>query len=33
MCIRDRYVINLDNYINRNVADLSMGIQGASTIQ
>lgn len=29
----ETYVINLDNYINRNVADLSMGIQGASTIQ
>jgi predicted ATPase len=29
----DTYVINLDNYTNKNVADNSMGIQGASTLQ
>ncbi|MBZ2184245.1 MAG: AAA family ATPase [Bryobacter sp.] len=27
------YVINLDNYINKNVADQTMGIEGASTLQ
>lgn len=27
------YVINLDNYTNKNVADQTMGIQGASTLQ
>ena len=27
------YVINLDNYINRNVVDAGMGVEGASTIQ
>lgn len=27
------YVIDLDRYINRNVADLTMGVEGASTIQ
>lgn len=30
---KDTYVINLDNHKNKNVADLSMGVQGASTIQ
>jgi predicted ATPase len=29
----DTYVINLDQYTNKNVADNSMGIQGASTLQ
>ncbi len=28
----DTYVIDLDRHINRNVADQSMGVQGASTI-
>jgi predicted ATPase len=27
------YVIDLDRYVNRNVADLTMGVEGASTIQ
>jgi predicted ATPase len=30
---KETYVINLDNHKNTNVADLSMGVQGASTIQ
>jgi len=29
----ETYVINLDNHINRNVVDASMGVEGASTIQ
>ena len=29
----ETYVINLDNHINKNVADASLGIQGQSTIQ
>jgi hypothetical protein len=29
----DTYVINLDNHKNKNVADMTMGVQGASTIQ
>ena len=29
----ETYVINLDNHINKNVADASMGIEGQSTIQ
>ncbi len=29
----ETYVINMDRHINRNVADSSMGIEGASTIQ
>jgi len=29
----ETYVINLDNYINKNVVDVSMGVEGASTIQ
>ncbi len=29
----ETYVINLDNYINRNVADTTMGVEGTSTIQ
>lgn len=29
----ETYVINLDNYTNKNVADNTMGIQGASTLQ
>jgi predicted ATPase len=30
---KESYVINLDNYINRNVTDATMGIEGKSTIQ
>jgi predicted ATPase len=30
---RETYVINLDNYINRNVVSLDQGVEGASTIQ
>lgn len=30
---KETYVINLDNHTNKNVADASLGIQGASTIQ
>lgn len=33
MDAKETYTINLDNHINRNVADLSLGVQGASTIQ
>ncbi len=29
----DTYVINLDNHKNKNVADQTMGVQGASTLQ
>ena len=29
----ETYVINLDNYVNRNVAMQSFGVEGASTIQ
>lgn len=29
----ETYVINLDHYINRNVADLTLGVEGSSTIQ
>ena len=29
----ETYVINLDNHINKNVVDVSMGVEGASTIQ
>jgi predicted ATPase len=29
----DTYVINLDNHTNKNVADQTMGVQGASTLQ
>jgi predicted ATPase len=29
----ETYVINLDNYINRNIATDDMGVEGASTIQ
>jgi predicted ATPase len=29
----ETYVINLDNHINKNVVDISMGVEGASTIQ
>jgi predicted ATPase len=29
----ETYVINLDNYTNKNVADQTMGVQGASTLQ
>jgi predicted ATPase len=30
---KETYVINLDNYVNRNVVDTSMGTEGQSTIQ
>lgn len=30
---KETYVINLDQHINRNVADVTMGTEGASTIQ
>jgi predicted ATPase len=30
---KDTYVINLDNYINRNVLPDDMGVEGSSTIQ
>lgn len=30
---KETYVINLDEHKNRNVADLTMGVEGASTIQ
>lgn len=30
---KETYVINLDNYINRNVPSEDMGVEGASTIQ
>lgn len=30
---KETYVINLDDYVNKNVADGSMGVQGASTLQ
>lgn len=30
---KDTYVINLDAHKNKNVADMTMGVQGASTIQ
>ncbi len=30
---KETYVINLDEHKNRNVADMTMGVQGASTIQ
>ncbi len=30
---KETYVINLDDYVNKNVADSSMGVQGASTLQ
>lgn len=30
---RETYVINLDNHINKNVVDATLGVQGASTIQ
>lgn len=30
---KETYVINLDNHVNKNVADASLGVQGASTIQ
>jgi predicted ATPase len=30
---KETYVINLDNHINRNVTDATMGIEGQSTIQ
>ena len=30
---KDTYVINLDNYINRNVPTEDMGVEGSSTIQ
>jgi len=30
---KETYVINLDNHINKNVADTSLGVQDASTIQ
>jgi predicted ATPase len=30
---KDTYVINLDNYINRNVPNEDMGVEGSSTIQ
>ncbi len=29
----ETYTINLDDYINRNVIDTSLGVEGASTIQ
>ena len=29
----ETYVINLDKHVNKNVADMTMGIEGASTIQ
>lgn len=29
----ETYVINLDNHVNKNVADMTMGVEGASTIQ
>lgn len=29
----ETYVINLDNYINRNVPDMTLGVEGSSTIQ
>ena len=29
----ETYVINLDNHINKNVADATLGMQGQSTIQ
>lgn len=30
---KETYVINLDNHINKNVASLDLGVEGASTIQ
>ena len=30
---KETYVINLDNHTNKNVADMTMGVQDASTIQ
>jgi predicted ATPase len=30
---KETYVINLDEHKNKNVADMSMGVQGASTLQ
>ena len=30
---KDTYVINLDNHINRNVLDATLGVEGQSTIQ
>jgi predicted ATPase len=30
---KETYVINLDNHKNKNIADATMGVQGASTIQ
>jgi predicted ATPase len=30
---KETYVINLDNHVNRNVLDSSMGVEGQSTIQ
>jgi predicted ATPase len=30
---KDTYVINLDNHINRNVVDSTLGVEGQSTIQ
>jgi predicted ATPase len=30
---RDTYVINMDNHINRNVLDATLGVEGQSTIQ
>lgn len=30
---KETYVIDLDNHINKNVADSSLGVEGASTIQ
>ena len=30
---RETYVINLDNHINRNVVDATLGVEGQSTIQ
>ena len=29
----ETYVINLDNHINKNIADANLGIEGQSTIQ
>jgi predicted ATPase len=29
----ETYVINLDNYINRNIPDATLGVEGSSTIQ
>jgi predicted ATPase len=29
----ETYVINLDNHINKNIANADLGIEGASTIQ